>query len=315
MAGTDPISSTKPKPFTDYPVDDAAKKTADGVEQKTSKDGLKVTSATYDDVIENESASASAVKATKFLAVTAYEAAKVASPANWMSNLGSAMDTANEAIEKLEKGDVKGAVEVFARRGISVTAEALQEQVEKGGPASKTFIIVKAIEGTHALVKTFNAAKEIGKADNDLKAQVWHNERAKITHTKYLLDKGMISQHQYDEQLSSMSPQARQFAKGNGSLDERVATFKADAAKTGADKQIEADFRRGEAAAVKYGIKTPGDLMSRLVSDKAFAHAYATNLSFHAAVDSMVDKYANDRPAYDARVKAMSLPTCGPVAC
>jgi hypothetical protein len=146
--------------------------------------------------------------------------------------------------------------------------------------------------------------------DGDKLRQVNHNEYAQITVNRYLLDKGMISQKQFDAAVTKMSPGAKQFAYGTSSLDDRVAEYKKLAAESGADKAIASEFQQGKSAAVHFGVTTQLD---KAMKDPEFKKAYEENAAFRAGVDAMIDEYANDRAKYEQDVKALSLPVPPPV--
>jgi hypothetical protein len=158
--------------------------------------------------------------------------------------------------------------------------------------------------------KTIGGAKTSG----DAKAQVFHNERATITAYKYMLDRGLISQRQFDAVVSD-SPQAKQFAYGTSSLDERVALYKQLAKETGADKKIEAEVVAGKTAALKFEIRGPADLARAQTASADFAKAYREMPAFRAGVDAMIDNWKNDRARYDADVQKLTPPTPQPLAC
>lgn len=129
---------------------------------------------------------------------------------------------------------------------------------------------------------------------------------------KYLLDKGLISQKQFDACVDKMSPGARQFAYGTSTLDERVAEYKKLAGESGADKAIAMELHMGKAAAVKFGVSTPAKLAASL-KDPEFKKAYEENAAFRAGVDSLIDECANDRAKYEQDVKTYTLPAAPPV--
>jgi len=148
--------------------------------------------------------------------------------------------------------------------------------------------------------------------DGDKLRQVIHNEYAQITVNKYLLDKGLISQKQFDAAVTKMSPGAKQFAYGTSSLDDRVAEYKKLAAESGADKAIALELKQGKSAAVHFGVTTQPQL-EKAMKDPEFKKAYEENAAFRAGVDAMIDEFANDKAKYEQDVKTLSLPAPPPV--
>lgn len=291
------------QPKIKYPEHDPATKLADDVEKSLVKDGKSKTNDTYEAFKKQESVLKDLGDAGKVVGTLGFHMGK-------SMLFGEAIDTyktvelAAKALYNLAT-DKPGAV-------VDDTTWFIAKKLIKLTPGG--FAITKGVDGTHALVKTFNAAKEIGDKKTQQYLQVFHNERVQIDVNRYLESRGLISKTQYEASLKGLSPLGEHYAKGNGSpIDDHAIAFAAKAKETGADKLIAADLREGKIAAVRFEIKTAKDVTAAMGQSADFKKAYTSNAAFRAGVDAIVDEHANDSAKYQKDVAELSSPPPLPV--
>lgn len=291
------------QPKIKYPENDAATKLADDVEKSMVKDGKSKTNDTWEAYKKQEGVLQDLTDAGKVVGTLGYEMGKTVL-------FGDAVDT-YKAVELGGK-----ALYNFANdKPNEVAKDAswyLAKKILKSWPPG--YLVAKGLDGTAALIKTYNTAKEIGDKRTEQLLQVFHNERVQIDVNRYLFDRGLISKTQYEASLRGLSPLADHYAKGNGSpIDDHAVVFASKAKSTGADKMIAADFREGKIAAVRFEIKSAKDVTTAMAQSVDFKKAYTTNAAFRAGVDALVDEYQHSPATYKKDCAELSAPPPLPV--
>ncbi len=288
-------------PKLKYPDNDAATKLADDVEKKEVADGKSKTGNSWAAYQAQNKVIEDVGSAGKFVALTTYNVGK---GVIGIADQVEAVETGAKALYHLasgEPGKVKQDTGWYA-------AKALLHRFPL------TSLAMKGVDGTVGLIESFNYAKSIGQKDVDAKLQVFHNERVDIDVHRYLADHKLISKGQYEASLKGLSPFGEHYAKGNGSpIDEHAAKYAAAIKEKGLEKQIAGEVREGKLAAVRFDIKTSGDIGKAMLQSPDFKKAYQGNAVFRAGVNALVDEYAHDRAKYDKDVAELTPPPPPPV--